>query len=52
MIPSIKKILARCDGNLTRAMGYCSDMAQNYPHLAKEYMFYFEELLGMRGSSL
>lgn len=31
MIPSIKKILARCDGNLTRTMGYCSDMAQNYP---------------------
>jgi hypothetical protein len=49
---SIKAILARFDGNLTAAMGYCSDISAAYPALYKEYMFYFNELLSLSGSRI
>jgi len=49
---SLKAILARFGGNLTHAMTYCSDMASMYPHLSREYMYYFNELLSISGSRI
>jgi hypothetical protein len=49
---TLKAIIARHDGNLTAAMNYCSEMAQDYPNLAKEYMSYFNEILALTGSHL
>ena len=38
MTPTIKAILARFNGNRTKAAQYCSDIAWTYPHLCREYM--------------
>ena len=47
--PSLRAILARFDNNKTKAMCYCADMAQAYPHLRREYNDHLENLLNMRG---
>jgi len=49
---SVKAILARFSGNVTKALNYCADMAHDYPRLRAEYNAYHEALMGMRGSRL
>jgi hypothetical protein len=48
---AVRAILARFDGNLTKALQYTADMMVS-PTYRTEYSVYFEELLSMRGSSI
>lgn len=44
MNPSVKAILARCNGDRDEAAEYCVTMMNTYPHLYDEYAGYLHAL--------
>ena len=38
MQATVRAVLARFNGDTTRAAHYCADIAARYPHLKTEYM--------------
>jgi hypothetical protein len=40
MIPSVKAILARFDGDVHKAISYCTQISKEYPRLRTEYDHY------------